>query len=319
MRGVVKCVAALRMIAVSVLKRLGRHATGWKRTFAALVFHTRIKNIKSQLRQRMYMGKVKSERVIVKYPLPDTRLSESQTEVALDFSLDIFVSSRGLFYATLPDNIAGLFVEAGLGLQTSPRQRKVGYFEASTLEELLRSVREKSQLYATAQICDRRLIIRYQIATQCTYVRGGNGYHYPNGKFDPNWQENGGFTYGTSDSHVHESTYGFQLWTEVSLRTTLSFRNGSQKTFFTPVFHHEDDSKPNLKWLSGIIRNKKPDGVIKEIEYTEDTAAFFIAMYKHIFQINDAVAHFTNPDTIRSFVNSKEPLMLSSRVDHRIS
>ena len=80
---------------------------------------------------------------------------------------------------------------------------------------------------------------------------------------------------------------------------------------FSPVSVDKND-RYNLAWLRDIvgIAPPKESSGIKEIEYTEEVAAFFVNMIKSICMMNERVKDFLTPDAIRMIAANQGQIKL---------
>jgi hypothetical protein len=256
------------------------------------------------------MAKLKTERIIIED-------REFGKEKLLDFKIDINVGQSGTFMTTLPEEVAAKFKEHGLSLSTNGRSNgRPGYFEASSLERLIKEVRDTCNVFVSKTLVSETIIIRYIIETACSYMRHEDKF-YPNGYVaGRDGQKELKWKSGTIGTHAQSPRpSGFRLWTEVCYRREYSFIGRANKIDFDHISWNSDLSekeRPNLWWLSNVVSISQPEGKVMEIEATEDVAEFFVNMHKSIFMIAERVREFVTPEGIKALIaNKKGPNLLS--------
>lgn len=259
------------------------------------------------------MPKLKTERIIVHYER--SKWNQDTKTIALDFKIDINVAQDGSFTCTLPQDVASLLESSNIPLFTNGRRDgRKGFFEAATLEALMKKVKECCQEYATKTLTDEVLIIRYVIETGCSYVKNSEGEYFPNGRFVTNEEfQRSGFLNGTLLSYAATpAPFGMRIWTQVCWKRSYGYKSGVTKVEYEHVNKWDEPGEDQIHWLAGIVANSRPAGKEQEIICTQESAAFFVSIYKFIFKMNEAIKSFAeNPETIQEFIESKKQLLLA--------
>lgn len=233
------------------------------------------------------MAKVKTEEIYLK--------TGDKVE---KFKYDINVDSKGNFYVNFPDDLADRFNKAGVrGLILNPRTEKYCKISVKTLDELEKSIAEMKRLYESYKVIGTKIVFRYKIITKCTYIKDETGI-YPNGNFikdyhDLNWKS------GTENvSATWPITFGFDFYAKPYKEVTVEYINGIQKQFYERLDDEDKKDDENLRYVDGIIGQAEPSG-IQLIDYTPDVARFFCGLFKSLFNLNESIKDFLNPDGIK--------------------
>ncbi len=256
------------------------------------------------------MAKLKSERIVVRER--DDNGHELYKNIALDFKIDINVAKDGSFTTTLPEDVVVKLIDAGIGVSTNGRSNgKKGFFEAGTLPDLMKAVRSVAEEFVSKEIVSEKIIIKYIIETVCRYGKKGDEY----APYSSYYGEGKGYEEKTGSMDIYSQqpgTFGFRVWTQCLNEKIYSYKSGQQRVFYDTVSGSHDvdeDKRPMLHYLSSIYCQKQAKGEVRQIDYTESTAEFFVNLYKAIFKINDRVKDFTTPEAIQKIIDSKQLLL----------
>lgn len=252
------------------------------------------------------MAKLKTEEIFIREDG-----DHGNENLALRFKIDINVAMDGSFTTTIPEDIAKTLIDAGIDLSTNHRRNgRMGFFEAGSLRELIAAVTEKAKNYVSRKLIEEKIIIQYVVQTTCSYMKE-NGQFIPNGGMRKARDDNYKWLGGTVESTVqYPAAYGFNIWTNPCYKRTFQYASGKTKVFYERLERGMDD-KPMLEWLNGIVAGEQPRQTRdkSEIDYTEDTAEFFVNMYKAIFAINEKVKGMVTPEAIKKLVDNKQKLL----------
>lgn len=260
------------------------------------------------------MGKFKTERIIIKY-----NGVNSSKETVLDFKIDIHITQDGSFTCTLPEDIVYKLEQALIDLEKNTRRNaRKGYYSAPTLEGLIAQIVKTCEEYVSKEMISEKLIIRYVIETACAYVKDEHNNFFPNGMFlSQEYKDeigNNGWIDGTLSIHAADPhPFGLRMWTQVCYKREYKYKSGEIKQEFEVLWTPSLDrcsGNENIHWLSNIVSIKPPHGSIQEIDCTEDTALFFVNIYKGIFKINEGIKAFaSDQNMIMLFIGQKQKLL----------
>lgn len=233
---------------------------------------------------------------------------------SLEFKYDINVTKSGTFTTTLPKDVVAKLQSVGIYVQSN-RAGTPGFYEANSMDELIKHVRKISEEYVSGEVIEEVMLIRYAIDTAVSYWRSSNGEICSNGSYDQTGETTGGmydaskmgWKHGTRDSTG--GPFEIEVYAELVLKVTTLFKSGRKKVDFKTVMSVPKET-PNLHWLWGV-RRMNPNGRMKvwEIEATEENAAFFVALLKAMISLSDRMKQFVTPEDIAEIVASKQPLL----------
>lgn len=226
----------------------------------------------------------------------------------------ISVDKEGYFTTTLPKETVDILKEAKVDLSPN-RMRTPGFFSNKNLDALIQNIQDcfKEALSRTLEY--ECIIIQYSIETQCSYI-----VHPKTGEFVPNGQHvKGGYDSGmvwkegTKATGMDMNRYGLQIYAAPFLKRKYIYASGKTKVeykhlTFLEEYQPEYKGKDNLIWLSGIIR-QAPAGPLKEIEYNESIALFFVNMFKSIMKINENIKDILDPESIKTIAENGQKLL----------
>ena len=216
------------------------------------------------------MAKVKTIRIFKR---------DDKTDVVLiDFNVDIKVSSKGVFSATLPGEV-----------EEQLRRIKGRYYEITgrTLDEVENAVYEDAKLLYSKEIVEDKLVIIYNIKTFCYYKQDGE------------WIS------GTIDEN-HKNPYSFSIYCAIRRKVTMRYSNGIEKSFLERP--DKNLLGENGVWLCELLRIGYPlwenESDFKQIDYSEENAMFFRKFISTIFMVNDFVAANNEPRLLQEHINN---------------
>lgn len=235
----------------------------------------------------------------------------------LTFSYDINVSTDGVFSTTLPKDIVELFKSAGLELRRN-RMKTLGYYSDTELDGLKKQISEACEEFLSRELTGEKIVIRYVIQTTCSYCLDIDGIPVPNGGGE--WTKTPGkydWKNGTkqTNSSNHEP-YGLLIYARPFVKRDYKYKSGTIKTEYDwqlSEFLTDDSDTYYLRWLKDVVGIDMPQWAEeKEIDYTENTARFFVEMIKGICMLNEKIKDFLEPDAIMKIANSENFKLLGN-------
>lgn len=225
----------------------------------------------------------------------------------INFSVSVRVTSEGIFTCTLPENISKLF-EGKIYLSKARRVGNPGYFSSDTLDGLKVAVRAKLDELCSEKEVKRERIIRFAVETACSYGidAEGNVTPYPVGK--SNWHSG-----TTQRDATNRGPFGIRIYARVFEKVTYCYEaTGKERVEYIDAYEHGfDDSKLEdpAQWLCNMRsldyttdRFGESSLTVQEIPYTEEAAQFFVGMFKWLFNMNERLKPFLNPDGIQLLI-----------------
>lgn len=262
------------------------------------------------------MGKVSTETLSI----------DGSEKNELKFKYDINVDKEGLFSTTLPQDIVQLFKEANIDLQQN-RLRNLGYICDVTLDGLRNKVRAIGLEYMSRELILEKIVLHYVIQTQCSYAKTKSGEICPNpshkwtgmgyGNYDKDYDPDNKWFSGNVDiSATRNSPFGYQIYINPSVKRVYQYKSGKTKTEYSnlnqggKIAQEAMEKGYYLKWLEAVPCISSPNGAsVKEMDYSEDVAEFFVNMIKSICQLNEKIKDFLEPDMILKIAQSKVKLL----------
>ena len=237
----------------------------------------------------------------------------------IGFKTPVSVTKEGIFTTTLPKYIVDKLLEYDAEL-ASNRAGTLGYFSAKRLEDLRPQIEKVVRESMSRTLVEEKLVIKYDIKTQCSYVIDTDGEIVPNGYWvkDRNaWDERRvGWHSGTDGgSDMNLFTPSLSVYANVFKKSTYQFKNGRTVVKYKP--HKPENTTPggNVDWLCGQIRvcpeggfrpfGMKADDVLNrlpEVDATEENAEVFVQMLKLIDKANELFKDLADPQKFLAFV-----------------
>lgn len=225
----------------------------------------------------------------------------------IDFKYDINITKDGIFNTTLPADISELLNGAGIRLERN-RLKNLGYFTSSTIDELRSEVNSVISEYLSRELKDDKIVIQYIIQTTCAYCLDITGEIVPNGHFEFTKTEKIEWKSGTiKQSAGYRYPFGIRIYAKPFRKKTYRFRSGKEKAEYERMHVKGISDKPSyLYWLDSVCGIEKPKGEnIKEIDYNEDIAKFFVDLLKSICRLNEQIKDMLEPESIKQVVEQK--------------
>lgn len=230
----------------------------------------------------------------------------------VQFSYDVHTNSNGMFYTTLPENVIQPLIDHNIKINHNSRTHKPGYFINDTLSGLAGEINSLFEEFMSKETIEDKIVIRYNIDTKCTYIKD-NEEIFPNGCYVENHT---GFKNGTTDLHATNSApYGIEVYVDVARKITYKFKTGTTRTVYDridrPNFYTGNDDDFYLTWIDSIIGISVygMTGKLKEIDYNEQRAKFFVDLIKSICLINENIIDRLEPDSIIKIIETKQKLI----------
>lgn len=235
-----------------------------------------------------------------------------------EIEITLNVNSEGYFTTTLKEEDVRIIESYNVFLYSNGRANsRKGFFTDKTKDGLLRQVKEVLEKCISKTLIEETIILRYSFCTVASFGFTLDKQIVPNmgwsldGKLDQNlyWQ-NGTYEVSATDPQAT----GVQMYIKPYWKRKFKFNDGREKieySVFSPFGVKEaKEDQYYLAWLENICSTKPPtNGKIKEIDYTEERAMFFVNMYKSLCQLAYKIAHFTEPDELISLIESGKYLM----------
>jgi hypothetical protein len=252
------------------------------------------------------MPKFKTERFIM----------DGSVKGELNFKYDIYIDKDGVFSTTLPQDIVALFEKAQIRMHINKMKNR-GYVTSSTYDGLVKSIKNICEEYLSRELINEKIVLKYQVETSCSYMLNEDSEIVPNGF----WARNGKWKGGTMSTHAASpETYGIWVYVKPMVRKDYKYKSGTQKTEYIHISHAGekfDDLKKemyNLRWLDDLTAIKSRfHGQVKEIDYSESVAEFFVGMIKFICNLNEKIKDFLEPEMIQMIVDKKMNLLTEGK------
>lgn len=257
----------------------------------------------------------------------ETLRLDGSTRSELNFKYDINVDKEGVFSTTLPKDIVLLFQSENIDLRAN-RMKNLGYLSDSTMDGLKRQVKSIGLEYLSREMIIEKIVIHYIIQTQCSYAIGEDGNICPNPSKEwtgiPYYMESGAENFPNHKWHdgnvridaCNPTAFGFQIYAAPFVKRVFKYKSGKEKTEFSRMCYGGEIAKKALeggyflRWLNDVpcIAPTKDLG-IKEIDYSEIVAEFFVNLIKSICSTNERIKDFLEPDMILKIAESRTKLL----------
>ena len=226
------------------------------------------------------------------------------------FTTSVHVDTEGHFSTTLPETITTLLAEHGIKTGQS-RAKKWGYYRRDTLAGLKEAVGADLKTLCSEKEIDRREIIRYAIATACSYAISKDGQFMPFA--DPDMTDGTGWHDGTVERNANcRGPFGIQVYAHCYRKITYRFdATGKERVEYESMreFNHSTERcmADDVQWLCNIpclapTSDRFGEYALKtsEIPLTSANAAFFVNLLKSLFSLNEKLKPFLNPEGIQT-------------------
>ena len=254
--------------------------------------------------------------------LKDLRILVTTKDERIDFTTPVSVSKEGIFSTTLRSETFKMLEAYGLPMQTN-RVGNPGYFVAKTLEDLEKQLRNFAKECISRELVDDRLVIKYEINTQCNYVKDEDGELIPNGHWCKNhesfdegraqWHE------GNTQTCMTKCTPSISVWAKVYIKNTYRYLSGKEiikYEDYIPAFRPGEGT--SLDWINSLCNtgstkeagpfgralSDKEIALMPEVDATEQNGQFFVTMYKLIFKMNEMFHDFNEPGAVEYFLKN---------------
>jgi len=230
-------------------------------------------------------------------------------EQELNFTYKIYVDKEGQFSTTLPPDIVEIFQGVGIELKQN-RMRKSGFFISDTYEGLKNNIKDIIREYYSKETIETKIVIRYVIQTTCLYCLDVDGNIVPNGQ--RYWTKTDSYAWrdGTVEQHATKpQPFGFSVYARSYQKETNKFKSGKIKSEYYPI-DKEVKEGVYLHWLNSFASISPPcNEMVKEIDYTEEAAEFFVNLLTSVCQLNEKIKDFLSPDKIIKIIENKQKLL----------
>ena len=226
------------------------------------------------------------------------------------FPVTISINQEGSFTTNLPEDITRLFQDSDIkmGLGRNPNK---AFYQRSTFNELHRAISDDIKNYESVKVIERKIVLEYLIQTQCTYCMVGNEI-VPNGSYEQMTTGEYNWKCGTEEMHASiRKPFGFLVYVNPIWKIVSERKDGFQIVTKERLEESDiDDNAIYLKWLDGISSIGLPRFTeVKELEYTEQTAKFFVDMIKNICLLNERIKDFLEPEKLQIVIDNKMKLL----------
>lgn len=248
------------------------------------------------------MGKVGKERVKV-----------GEKDDYFEIYFDINVNVEGEFTTTLRESDVKIIESYGVQLETNGRSNgRPGFFKAWTKKELLADINDVVQQCYHRTLKEEKIVLQYCLDSVCSFGFTKDGVIIPN----LGWHDDGspdtdtGWQDGVSSSSATwPKPAGIQFYVKPSFKRTWVYPKGKTKIDYEPLSPFggsdvKDDSRYYLRWLEGLTALKPANSTLREIDYTEERAKFFVDFYKGICKLAMTVKQFEEPQALIDLAES---------------
>lgn len=249
----------------------------------------------------------------------NVRVGKRDDYIHVEF--DVNVNVDGLFTTTLKPQDVELIESYKIELATNKRSGgRTGYFSSETKKGLIQEVRLVLETCMSKELIEEKIVLQYSFYTCASFGFALSGEMVPNMGWSLDGELNQELYWQNGTANTHSSNpqpVGVQMYIKPCFKRKYQYLNGVVKeeySEFSPFGGSSvEDNRYYLKWLEGICSTRPPDhGRIKEIEYTEERAKFFVQMYKAICKLAYNIAQFEEPEKLIELADSGKYLMGST-------
>lgn len=254
--------------------------------------------------------------------LKDLHILVTNENDKIDFTTPVSVTKDGIFTTTLPNHAYNELGTYGLAMRKN-RIGNPGYFEAKTLEALEKELTDFAKECISRELVENILVIKYEINTQCYYIKDEDGETVPNGRWCKNhkafdegkaiWKE------GNAVPPGRTCTPSFSAFARVYHKKTYQYQSGKKVINYErydPAYNGRT-TNPN-DWINGLcnIGAHKETGLfgqslkdedlarMPEVEATEENGRFFVTIFKMLFKMNELFSEFNQPGAVELFLKN---------------
>lgn len=216
--------------------------------------------------------------------------------------IDIYVNSEGAFTTTVPYELGKLLLDSEVHTETNQKGNP-GFFSNTTLDGLIKSISTAVNMLNSGTLISRKVVIQYMIETSCSYMLS-DGVVVPDGYWAKD--DGRGWRSGTlSSTSVFPKPFGFQVYVSPKIRLDYKYHDGRTKSVYEVLKVSDYEKWGKLHWLDSI-RSIYPvtQGTMREVEYSEEVADFFIRIVSALCLMNEQFEKFLDEDGIRKLSSS---------------
>ncbi|KKN73147.1 hypothetical protein LCGC14_0403190 [marine sediment metagenome] len=232
----------------------------------------------------------------------------------LDFSCKVNIDQQGIFTAYLPEDIVAVFENAGISLEQNPARRtRAGFFSDETMHGLKKQIGAVLVEYFSKEEIDDKIVIRYDIQTTCAYCLDIHGNIVPNGQEE--WVLSNEYSWQTGtigQDAAHSKPYGILVYARLFRKRQYQYKSGKIKTEYDGIYTNGLKKGDFLYHLASFSSMETPDGYgenLKEIDYTEETAEFFVNLLTSICRLSENIKGRLDPKSILKMIELKQKLL----------
>lgn len=265
------------------------------------------------------MAKIRTERLLLHLRDGIIEKAHIATDACLDVKYDISVGTDGIFYTKIKDTFEEEALKVGLQYNEVRRGVRSFTFYSDTIDGLIKKVEDFAKDIVSVEVIEDKIVIKYSIETLCSYIKNKKGEFVPNGSFvDDFGKDKGSYWEGgtiTLDA-VNRSPFGIQIYVEPVNKKVYRYKSGKTYTEYdrtdVPNGYDKRDKRYYLQWLAGLTANSKVEhynATVREIDYNETIAKFFVDLFIGIFNINERIKDFLEPDVIKQIAENNQKLI----------
>lgn len=257
--------------------------------------------------------------------LTEINITEIIDGESRSFRATVSVSKEGLFSTTLSKETLDALSEYMVDTETNRLGNK-GYFAAKTLDELKRDLHRFLKECYSKTLVEDRLVVKYFIHTQCTYVRDSDGELVPNGVWSKDRKPGDQFCNGWKEGNYKSTSQDrfsptLSVWAKVYHKQRYAYLSGKEVIKYEQYIPNDREKRPK-DWLNSQVNttpfpdygyNEQALATLPEMEATEENCKFFISIIKLIWNANEMLGAFMNPDVVREFIESNRPLQIGEK------
>lgn len=228
--------------------------------------------------------------------------SEDRKE-SMEVTFTVNVDSKGIFTTTLkPGDVEEI---KALGIErvgSKNRLNNEGHFRGKTLDKLLIQIKELLEECISRELIEDKIVIRYAVNASCSFCLTMDGEIIPNGAWDKDGpiDKGKGWMGGNVDSHAgNQKPTMIQLWVKPYKKKTYRYKSGEERSEYERLHqfahhkHEADDDQYHLQWLESLVGSSPRTGsqfygtdhTVREMDYTEENARFFVQLFKGMAQV----------------------------------
>lgn len=228
----------------------------------------------------------------------------------LAFEYFVNVNKDGLFSAYLPEEIIIKLEKYGIGIAYG-RGRRKGFFEAKSLVEIEEAILKTIQKFSEKKLISSKIILRYEITTNCSYCKTKKGKIIPNGYWDKEKdRENGCNWYeGTETMNAcNRDAYGFSIYVKPRKLNVWVYPDKTEYKEYVLLEDEDIKEGSTLDWLNSITAiQSRNDNKVKDIDYSEEVGLFFKHIILYVCNLNERLQKIFGEEIV---IDKKKVLLL---------